>query len=226
MAASGITGWPPGSSARCLNEGDSILVIMQNGFTSATGQQYIPSSLQGKSGRAPGMEIEATLRALHVPWLRRVRTYSITEMIDTLREALTTDRPGLKIIIADGECQLARQRRLRAENAERLARRQRVALPRFGVDDEICTGDHSCIRLSGCPSLTVKPNPDPLRDDPGGHGGRELRRLRRLRRGRPCSHALPVLLPRRPGAQSRPVGAQRRPPAPRGYRLPWAEPSA
>src|SRR5271169_5407656 len=27
-------------------------------------------------------------------------------------------------------------------------------------------GDHSCIRLSGCPSLTVKPNPDPLRSDP------------------------------------------------------------
>ena len=37
---------------------------------------------------------------------------------------------------------------------------------RFGVDDEICTGDHSCIRLSGCPSLTVKPSPDPLRTDP------------------------------------------------------------
>ena len=87
-------------------------------------------------------------------------------MIDTLREALTTDRPGLKIIIADGECQLARQRRLRGENADRLARQQRVAFPRFGVDDEICTGDHSCIRLSGCPSLTVKSNPDPLRDDP------------------------------------------------------------
>jgi indolepyruvate ferredoxin oxidoreductase alpha subunit len=149
-----------------LNEGDSILVIMQNGFTSATGQQYIPSSLRGKGGRAPGMEIETTLRALNVPWLRRVRTYAITEMIATLREALTTKQPGLKVIIADGECQLARQRRLRTENAERLARQERVAFPRFGVDDEICTGDHSCIRLSGCPSLTVKPNPDPLRDDP------------------------------------------------------------
>ena len=37
---------------------------------------------------------------------------------------------------------------------------------RFGVDEDLCTGDHSCIRLSGCPSLTVKPNPDPLREDP------------------------------------------------------------
>ena len=37
---------------------------------------------------------------------------------------------------------------------------------RFGVDPETCTGDHSCIRLSGCPSLTIADNPDPLRTDP------------------------------------------------------------
>ena len=40
---------------------------------------------------------------------------------------------------------------------------------RYGVDDEVCTGDHSCIRLSGCPSLIVKPSPDPLRTDPVAH---------------------------------------------------------
>jgi indolepyruvate ferredoxin oxidoreductase beta subunit len=61
---------------------------------------------------------------------------------------------------------LARQRRIRAADADKLKRGERVVKTRFGVDDEICTGDHSCIRLSGCPSLTVKPNPDPLRTDP------------------------------------------------------------
>src|SRR5258705_10143329 len=35
-----------------------------------------------------------------------------------------------------------------------------------GLGDGSCTGDHSCIRLSGCPTLTVKDNPDPLRADP------------------------------------------------------------
>jgi len=149
-----------------LNEGDSVLIIMQNGFTSATGQQFIPSSGGGRFGHAPGMDIETTLKGLGVPWLRKVRTYSVSVMVDALREALTTERKGLKVIIADGECQLARQRRLRGENAARLAAGGRVASPRFGVDDEVCTGDHSCIRLSGCPSLTVKPNPDPLRSDP------------------------------------------------------------
>jgi indolepyruvate ferredoxin oxidoreductase alpha subunit len=34
------------------------------------------------------------------------------------------------------------------------------------VDSDTCTGDHSCIRLSGCPSLSIKANPDPLRQDP------------------------------------------------------------
>jgi len=55
---------------------------------------------------------------------------------------------------------------VRAEEAAKLARGARVVKTRYGVDDEICTGDHSCIRLSGCPSLTVKTNPDPLRTDP------------------------------------------------------------
>jgi indolepyruvate ferredoxin oxidoreductase alpha subunit len=149
-----------------LNKGDSILIIMQNGYTSATGQQFIPNSAVGRDGEAPGMDIETTLKALGVPWLRRVRSYSVSEMVETVREALTTKKPGLKVIIAEGECQLARQRRLRKENAETLKQGGRVVTPRFGIDDEICTGDHSCIRLSGCPSLTVKPNPDPLRSAP------------------------------------------------------------
>ena len=36
----------------------------------------------------------------------------------------------------------------------------------FGVDADTCTGDRACIRISGCPSLSIKPNPDPLRTDP------------------------------------------------------------
>ena len=83
-----------------------------------------------------------------------------------MREALTTAEKGLKVIIAEGECMLAKQRRVRAEDAKNIAAGRRVAKPKFGIDDQVCTGDHSCIRLSGCPSLTIKENPDPLRRDP------------------------------------------------------------
>ncbi len=155
-----------GVASNLFNKGDGVLIVMQNGYASATGQQYIPSSATSRGGSAPGMDIEKTLRAMGVHWLRKVRTYSVSVMVDTLKEAMKTAERGLKVIIADGECQLARQRRVRAEDAEKLKRGERVVRTRFGVDDEICTGDHSCIRLSGCPSLTVKPSPDPLRTDP------------------------------------------------------------
>jgi indolepyruvate ferredoxin oxidoreductase, alpha subunit len=155
-----------GVASNLFNEGDGVLIVMQNGYSSATGQQYLPSSAAGRRSKATRMDVEATLRGMGVKWLRKVRSYSVAAMMATLKEAMRTAERGLKVIIADGECQLARQRRLRAEEAEKLNSGERVVHIRYGVDEEICTGDHSCIRLSGCPSLTVKPNPDPLRTDP------------------------------------------------------------
>jgi indolepyruvate ferredoxin oxidoreductase alpha subunit len=155
-----------GVASNLFNKNDGVLIVMQNGYTSATGQQYMPSSATSRQGSAPGMDIEQTLRSFGVKWLRKVRTYSVATMVKTLKEAMQTPVSGLKVIIADGECQLARQRRVRAEDAVKLKAGARVVRTKFGVDDEICTGDHSCIRLSGCPSLTVKPSPDPLRTDP------------------------------------------------------------
>ncbi|MGZ8324998.1 MAG: thiamine pyrophosphate-dependent enzyme [Rhodoplanes sp.] len=155
-----------GVASNLFNKGDGVLLIMQNGYTSATGQHFMPSSPASRDGSAPGMSIEKTLRALGVKWLRTVRSYSVAQMAATLKEAMLSAERGLKVIIADGECQLVRQRRVRVEDAVKLERGERVVRTWFGVDDDICTGDHSCIRLSGCPSLTVKPNPDPLRTDP------------------------------------------------------------
>jgi len=155
-----------GVASNMFNKGDGVLIVMQNGYASATGQQYLPSSKGNRSGAPTGISIENAVRALGVTWLRTVRTYSVAKMVATLKEAMRTAERGLKVIIADGECMLARQRRIRAEDAQKLERGERVVKTRFGVDEEICTGDHSCIRLSGCPSLTVKPSPDPLRTDP------------------------------------------------------------
>ncbi|HEY5216623.1 MAG TPA: indolepyruvate ferredoxin oxidoreductase subunit alpha [Pseudolabrys sp.] len=155
-----------GVASNLFNKGDGVLIVMQNGYASATGQQYIPSSTMSRTGPTPGVDIEETLRTMGVKWLRTVRSYSVATMVKTLKDAMRTAERGLKVIIADGECQLARQRRVRVEDADKLTRGERVTRVRYGVDDEICTGDHSCIRLSGCPSLTVKPSPDPLRSDP------------------------------------------------------------
>jgi indolepyruvate ferredoxin oxidoreductase alpha subunit len=158
-----------GVAGAVLNKDDSVLIVMANGYASATGQQDLPSSAPEEDGRGRGVDIESTLRGMSVSWVKRVENYRVGKVMKTLREALKTPEKGLKVIIADAECQLARQRRLRPEMARRSAAGERVMRTRFWVDPEVCTGDHSCIRLSGCPSLTIKPNEDPLRTDPIAH---------------------------------------------------------
>jgi indolepyruvate ferredoxin oxidoreductase alpha subunit len=155
-----------GVAGAAFNKDDSVLVIMNNGYSSATGHQDIPSSAPNDEGRGRGIEIESALKSLGVNWVKRVRTYGVSGVLKTLKEAMGAPGKGLKVIIADGECQLARQRRIRPAMAKAVAEGRRVVRTRFWVDPEVCTGDHSCMRMSGCPSLTLKPNPDPLRSDP------------------------------------------------------------
>jgi hypothetical protein len=118
--------------------------------------------------------------------------------LGALREALSTSEPGPKVLIAAGECsaQPAAPHRAAVAATDREAGKRTVR-QKFGVDEDVCTGDKSCIRLSGCPSLTIKPSSDPLRTDPVVARRRELRRLRRLRRGGACRRAVSVLLSRR-----------------------------
>ena len=107
------------------------------------------------------------MRGVGVKWVRTItHTYNVAAMRDTLRDALTTGEKGPKVIVAQSECMLNRQRRERPAMEKRAAAGRRTIRERFGVDADTCTGDHSCIRLSGCPSLSIAPNPDPLRKDP------------------------------------------------------------
>ena len=155
-----------GVTGAMFNKTDGVMVIMANGYSSATGQQYIPSTKDEQGNVRSGMSIEAALRGVGVKWVKTQYTYNVGKMRNLLKEAITTSEKGLKVIIAEAECQLAKQRRIKPQIAKALKAGDRVVRTRFGVDEDTCTGDHSCIRLSGCPSLTVKPNPDPLRKDP------------------------------------------------------------
>jgi indolepyruvate ferredoxin oxidoreductase alpha subunit len=161
-------GLTSGVAGAMFNDTDSVLVIMNNGYSSATGQQLLPSSNYDQP-TPNGMTIRRALEGTGVKWLKTVTTYHVGEMVRTLRRALTTEERGLKVIIAESECQLARQRRIRPLLRNQLVKGERVVRTRFGVDEDVCTGDHSCIRLSGCPSLSVKASRDPLKIDPVAH---------------------------------------------------------
>ncbi len=159
-------GLSSGITNAVFNKNDGVIVVVDNGYSAATGGQYIPSSRTNVTSRTVRHSIQNALRGVGVKWVRTVSTYNIARVLNTLREAMTTGVHGPKVIVAEGECQLNRQRRVKPLTAGLITAGKRVVKERFGVDSETCTGDHSCIRLSGCPSLTVKPNPDPLRQDP------------------------------------------------------------
>jgi len=165
-----------GVQSALFNGDDAVLIIMKNGYTSATGTQEIISTpdAHAKTGADDkerslvhtNQSIERTLQGIGVKWLRVVHSYDVGAMRATLESAFATDFAGLKVIVAEGECQLERQRRIKPWLASLVRAGKRTVRVKYGVDDDVCSGDHSCIRLSGCPTLSVKASADPLRVDP------------------------------------------------------------
>jgi indolepyruvate ferredoxin oxidoreductase alpha subunit len=173
-----------GVQSALFNKDDVVLLILKNGYTSATGTQEIlsspddePVAVEKSRRRARGAvtpqsltennrAIEDTLEGMGVEWLQTVYTYDVEAMMAALTEAFTTETAGLKVIVGEGECQLERQRRIRPIEAARVKAGKRTTRVKYGVDEDTCSGDHSCIRLSGCPTLTLKDADDPLKVDP------------------------------------------------------------
>ncbi len=150
-----------------FNQTDNVLLVVDNGYSAATGGQDVLSSKAINPIRSTNNPIEKAVKGVGVDWVKTVtHTYSLDQMRGALRDALTTQTKGPKVVVAQSECMLNRQRRVKPQIKQRIKQGERVVREKFGVDPDTCTGDHSCIRLSGCPSLSIKTNPDPLRTDP------------------------------------------------------------
>ena len=153
-----------------FNRNDGVIVIVDNFYSAATGGQDILSSRANNRSKSTKHPITEAVKGMGVKWVRHLaNTYDVNKMRDTLREALTTEETGPKVIVASSECMLNRQRREKPLIDKAINGGERMVKPKFGVDEDICTGDHACMRLSGCPSLSVKTLDDPLRDDPVAH---------------------------------------------------------
>lgn len=150
-----------------FNRHDGVILVIDNYYSAATGGQDIPSSRALNPRRKTNNSIVEAVKGVGATWVRQIdRTYDVAKIRDTLREALTTEEGGPKIIVASSECMLNKQRRIKPQFAKAVKDGKRMVKERFGVDEDVCTGDHACIRLSGCPSLSVKHTDDPLKDDP------------------------------------------------------------
>ncbi|NBX89495.1 MAG: indolepyruvate ferredoxin oxidoreductase, partial [Betaproteobacteria bacterium] len=150
-----------------FNQTDNVLLVVDNGYSAATGGQDVLSSKAINPIRSTNNPIEKAVRGVGVNWVKTVtHTYSLDAMRQSLRDAFNSRERGPKVVVAQSECMLNLQRRVKPLMLEKIKKGQRVVRERFGIDPDTCTGDHSCIRLSGCPSLSIMSNPDPLRTDP------------------------------------------------------------
>ncbi len=150
-----------------FNDNDGVIVIVDNFYSAATGGQDILSSRADNKSKSTKHPIKKAVEGMGVKWVRQLdRTYDVGLMQATLKEALETPETGPKVIIASSECMLNKQRREKPLRKKAVSEGKRMKRTRFGVDEDVCTGDHACIRLSGCPSLSLKTLDDPLRDDP------------------------------------------------------------
>ena len=98
-------------------------------------------------GVTAGLSLRSTRGDLYLALLQGI-AYATRANLETMRDLGTPVLP----------------RRFFEAMFERLG--ERVERVKYGVDEDVCTGDHACIRLSGCPTLTLKDNPDPLKVDP------------------------------------------------------------
>jgi indolepyruvate ferredoxin oxidoreductase alpha subunit len=160
-------GLSSGVANAVFNKSDDVIVLVDNFYTSATGGQDILSSRATNTFRSTKHPLEEAVKGVGVEWVKRIdHTYNVNSMRDLLKDALTTKAPGPKVVIASSECMLNRQRREKPLVRKAINDGKRTVQEKFSVDEDICTGDHACMRISGCPSLTLKESNDPLKDDP------------------------------------------------------------
>ena len=143
-----------GVQSALFNGDDAVLLIFKNGYTSATGTQDILStpSIFEKNDATDKLQslvhtnqsIENTLQGLGVQWLKSVNTYEVDRVRKTLIEAFTSSYNGLKVIIAEGECQLERQRRIKPWLTSMLKAGKRVMKVKYGVDAVDFDADFDC----------------------------------------------------------------------------------
>lgn len=156
-----------GISNAVFNKNDGLTIIVDNNYAAATGGQDVPSSRFNNVLRKINNPIEVAVKGVGVKHVDFIdNTYDVDKMVKTITKALTKKEEGPKVIIAQSECMLNKQRRDRREKKKKLEAKKRVVNEKFGVDSKVCTGDHACMRLSGCPSLTLTYSENPLREDP------------------------------------------------------------
>src|SRR6185369_29187 len=119
------------------NEANITVLLLDNHITAMTGGQQHPGT--GKNIRedaAPTIDYEALVSACGVKWIRKVDSYDLAAMHQSLRDAI--NHRGVSVLIADRPCVLDPVK---------------IKGPPFEVVGEQCNACQACMNI-GCPAIT------------------------------------------------------------------------
>ena len=150
------------------NKQDATYLVLDNKWTAMTGAHENPNSGPQLTGEQSGgdFNIERTFRGLGVKRVEKANPYNFRDFQKKLKKIQADPEPQLRVLISEAECQLQRQRTVKPMRAKAIVEGKRVEVERLGVDEEVCVGDHSCMRVNGCPSLTLEESPNTLKTAP------------------------------------------------------------
>lgn len=119
------------------NNGNTTVIIVDNGTTAMTGHQEHPATGKTLMGQdAPQVDFEALVKSLGVNRVTVVDPLNLAQLEEAIKSELSSRGPS--VIIARRPCVL-------------IDRRPAVPVT---VDKDLCTGCRACLRLS-CPSISV-----------------------------------------------------------------------
>ncbi len=119
------------------NDANITIILLDNHVTAMTGGQDHPGTGRNLRGEpAPHVDYEALVRAIGVKWVRRIDSYDLADMYQTLREAIM--HRGVSVVISDRPC---------------VIDPVKIKGPPLSIVEPLCNACQSCMNL-GCPALT------------------------------------------------------------------------
>jgi len=119
------------------NGANITVMLLDNHITAMTGGQDHPGTGKTLRGEpAPRVDYETLVRAAGVEWVRKIDSYDLAEVYQTLREAIAYR--GVSVVISDRPCVLDPVK---------------IKGPALEISRELCNACQSCMNL-GCPALT------------------------------------------------------------------------
>lgn len=119
------------------NNAHITVMLLDNHITAMTGGQDHPGTGKTLRGEpAPRVDYESLVRAIGVKWVRKIDSYDLAAMYQTLREAIAYR--GVSVLISDRPC---------------VIDPVKIKGPSLRIDEHLCNACQSCMNL-GCPAMT------------------------------------------------------------------------